>query len=308
MRDALLRRELKECAAVEVAHEHQASAVLQERQHDAAETRNVRPGDAQQRAFTVAESEALDPVQRGVNDAQMGEHRTLGLPGRAGRVEDPEKILLANDRCGWWLIGKQRLESGAVHAEAHLARGRLLARRQLALEYRFVDERARLRIADDVLYLRPPQPRADEYDRGAEARHRQHPDHGLQPIREHHRDPIALGDAARGQTGGKPVHAAVELAICEPRRAVDQGFGFGVVGHGSPEHRIERPRPLHVAAHDPPPMQLRPRITHGFVPGARVRAQPRDIFRTLRCRAPCGGALPPDRALRSRTGCADATY
>ena len=59
MRDPLLGGKLEERAPVELAQEHETPAVLQERQHDAAQAGDMRPRNAQERPLAMPKLQAF---------------------------------------------------------------------------------------------------------------------------------------------------------------------------------------------------------------------------------------------------------
>ena len=228
------------------------------------------PADVRRRPEHLARLDAIKvrhrPLERD-HVAAIVAHHALGLPGRAGGVEDVERVGGGDGNARHLAALRQfRLHRGA-HVDVaalHQIGGKLLALEDEAavgLVGRLVDGAADERhVGDGAVGLDAARRRDDRLRRGvvdaggklvrgepaeddgmdrADARARQHRHHRFRDHRHVDDDPVALGNALVDQHAGQRIHPVERLGV---------GIGERLAGDGAviDDRRLAGPVALHV--------------------------------------------------------------
>jgi hypothetical protein len=236
--DPLLLDHLQRRGRVEPAHHDGAPAAQQRRVDRAVESTYMEQRRQRQRALVLREVEAEQLVHRVPRHVAVGEHRTLGPAGGAGRVHDQARVL-ERDRLVPLLrigLGEQLLVGEGVGAALRRGFGRhpVPHARQAVpqrvgepAELPAVDDDRRPRVGEDVLRLGRSQAGVDRHpDRtelpaGVEGLERRRvvatgPGH-----------PVAGDHAEPGQRGGGAAHALGEAGVRGGRPLEPDGVPIG---------------------------------------------------------------------------------
>ncbi len=87
-------------SALEFGQHYQRAAQVKEGHDDTAQTANVSPRHADQRAFVIAQCKSLLPVEARMDRAEMGQRCALRPARRARRVEYGKQCFLIDRRRG----------------------------------------------------------------------------------------------------------------------------------------------------------------------------------------------------------------
>ena len=267
MRDAFLLGQQQKLAALEFRHHHQRAAHVKERHEHTAQPGHMRPGYAEQGALVARQVVRVFPVQAGMHDVQVRQHRALGFAGRARGVQNAEDVLLADrgQRCGRCMARvQQRPPFGAAAGKPH--RCRRAGVRQFVGEFSAVNQRHWLRVFKDVADLGAPQARAQGHQDGAQTGNRDHAEHGFEPVGEHDGDPLALLYAARHEVCSERCRPCIEFAKAYAQVAINHRHLVGGQAMTALQHVVDVRRTLCVAAHQSAPMEFLARDGHGSLP------------------------------------------
>ena len=169
-------------------------------------------------------------------------HHALRPPGRAARVVDADRVVLALEPIlGLTVAGgfEERLVVAAGPADEHaLDRGVLDEVAQRLVD----DEDARAGVLEDVGDLVGHEPRVDRDEHGAGAWHAEVRLEQLVDVRREERDPVAARDPALLERDGEPPHPLAHFRPGEAALAVDDGGPAGEDECG-PLEECERRQP-----------------------------------------------------------------
>ena len=271
MRDAFALRKLECGAALEFGQHDQRAAQIKEGHDHAAQPADMGPRHADQRALFVTEPEGVAPVQAGMDDAHMRKHRALGLAGRTRGVKDREQSLLVSRRNRWhWITaGDRSPPRGCRHIVARGRCGR--CRRDDIGELGSVDDCRRVAICTNIVQFGRARTGADRHQNRPQPQDRHHRPDRIDPVGEHHRDPVTDADASRREQCGQRARLRKEVGVAQSFIALDHsdrsrplrrdyrhpfrkvGGAFGVASHHAiPVHLGLQQRSAHstVTIHD----------------------------------------------------------